>query len=210
MKSLIRQANPIPDATPHAASQTAPHTAPATPAARARWRVRRAGLALGGLAALVAAVVAVPVVFGPGGEGPGGDPAPPPAADEPYYTTTADLERSADLIVRARLDATRETEEDGVQETVATVSVAATAQGETPGRTLQVSYPAPGSGRPEGPALTVSHEYVLLLDRTDDGGYTLVNTDQGYYGIDAGHAEAGPDNDVALSGGVLAALGLKR
>ncbi|OMI40299.1 hypothetical protein [Streptomyces sparsogenes] len=206
VKSLIQQANPVPDP----ASDPAQHTTPATPGAPARWRARRAGLALGGLAALAAAVVAVPAVFGPGGEGSGGDPAPPPAADEPYYTTTADLERSADLIVRARLDATRETEEDGIQETVATVSVAATARGETPDRTLQVSYPAPGSGQPDGPGLTVSHEYVLLLDRTDDGGYTLVNTDQGYYGIDAGHAEAGPDNDVALSGGVLAALGLKR
>jgi hypothetical protein len=44
----------------------------------------------------------------------------------------------------------------------------------------------------------------------DDGRYVLVNTAQGYYGVEAGHTKAGPGNDVALSDGVLKALGLTR
>ncbi|MFK4270838.1 hypothetical protein [Streptomyces milbemycinicus] len=189
VKSLMQQANPVP-------------AEPVRPSGR---RISRRGLALSGAAVAVAAVVVTLVtVFGSPGGGSGGRPAEPPAADEPYYMTTGDLERSADVIVRARLVATREA--DG--ETIATVSVVATGKGKPPGRTIHASYPSPGAALPSGPELTVRHEYVLLLARMDDGKYALVNTTQGYYGIEAGHAKAGPDNDVALSDGVLKALGL--
>ncbi|MES4904862.1 MULTISPECIES: hypothetical protein [unclassified Streptomyces] len=200
VKSLMQQANPVPETE----SQE-----PVRPSER---RVRRRGLVVSGaaVAVAVAAVVTLVTVFGSQGGGPGGRPAEPPAADEPYYVTTGDLERHADVVVRARVAATHETDEDGVPETTATVRVVATGKGKSPGRTIQVSYPSPDVGLPAGPELTVRHEYVLLLERLDGGRYVLVNTTQGYYGIEAGHAEAGPDNDVALSDGVLGALGLKR
>jgi hypothetical protein len=166
---------------------------------------RRRGLVLGGAVAAVASVVTLVAVFG-SQDGGSGSPAQPPAVDEPYYATTGALERSADVIVRARLDATRET--DG--ETTATVSVVATGKGKPPGRTIDASYPSPGAALPAGPELAPRHEYVLLLDRMDDGRYVLVNTAQGYYGVEAGHTKAGPGNDVALSDGVLKALGLTR
>ncbi|MEU5032036.1 hypothetical protein [Streptomyces milbemycinicus] len=189
VKSLMQQANPVP-------------AEPVRPSGR---RISRRGLVLSGAAVAVAAVVVTLVtVFGSPGGGSGGRPAEPPAADEPYYMTTGDLERSADVIVRARLVATREA--DG--ETIATVRVVATGKGKPPGRTIHASYPSPGAALPSGPELTVRHEYVLLLARMDDGKYALVNTTQGYYRIEAGHAKAGPDNDVALSDGVLKALGL--
>ncbi|ADI06967.1 hypothetical protein SBI_03846 [Streptomyces bingchenggensis BCW-1] len=201
VKSLMQQANPVPETAPEE---------PARPSERRR--MRRRGLVLSGsvaaLAVAVAAVVTLVTVFGSPGGGSGGRPAEPPAADEPYYVTTGDLERHADVVVRARVVATRETDEDGFAETIATVSVVATGKGKPPGRTIHASYPSPGAALPSGPELTVRHEYVLLLARMDDGKYVLVNTTQGYYGIEAGHAKAGPDNDVALSDGVLKALGL--
>lgn len=198
VKSLMQQANPVP-------------AEPVRPSGR---RISRRGLVLSGavaaLAVAVAAVVTLVTVYGSQGGGSGGRPAEPPAADEPYYMTTGDLERHADVIVRARVAATRDTDEDGVPETTATVSVVATGKGKVPGRTIQVSYTSPaGNVLPSGPELTVRHEYVLLLDHTD-GRYFPVNTTQGYYGIEAGHAKAGPHNRVALSDGVLKALGLTR
>ncbi|MGO4753562.1 hypothetical protein AB4212_34035, partial [Streptomyces sp. 2MCAF27] len=141
------------------------------------------------VAVAAAAVVTLVSVSGSQGGGSGGRPAEPPAADEPYYMTTGALERSADVIVRARVAATRETDEDGVLETTATVSVVATGKGKVPGRTIQVSYTSPASNvLPSGPELTRRHEYVLLLDHTD-GRYFPVNTTQGYYGIEAGHVK---------------------
>ncbi|MGW3563264.1 hypothetical protein ACWDSL_05065 [Streptomyces sp. NPDC000941] len=159
--------------------------------------------------AAVAAVTLV-TVYGSQGSGSGGRSAEPPAADEPYYRSTGDLERSAEVIVRARVAATRETEEEGNLETTATVSVVATGKGKSPGRTLHVSYTRPGTALPSGPELTVRHEYVLLLAYMGHGRYVPVNTTQGSYGIEAGRAKAGPHNRVALSDGVLKALGLTR
>lgn len=196
VKSLMQHANPVPEPVPD--------PVPGEAAEPSRWAPRRRVLVLGGLAAALATVITSIAVLGSRGGGSDGPARPPVVADEPYYRTTGDLEHSAGLIVRARLDATRET--DG--ETTATVSVVATGKGKPPGRTIQVSYPSPGAALPAGPELTPRHEYVLLLERMDDGGYVLVNTAQGAYGIEGGHAEAGPDNDVALSEGVLKALGL--
>ncbi|MFI1333557.1 hypothetical protein ACH4U7_26335 [Streptomyces sp. NPDC020845] len=204
VKSLMQQANPVQESAPEE---------PARPSGR--QRARRRGLVLSGavaaLAVAVAVVVTLVTVYGSQGGGSGGRPAEPPAADEPYYMTTGDLERHADVVVRARVDATRETDEDGFSETIATVRVVATGKGKPPGRTIHASYPSPGGASlPAGPELTVRHEYVLLLERMGDGKYVLVNTTQGYYGIEAGHAKAGPHNRVALSDGVLKALGLTR
>ncbi|MFI0729737.1 hypothetical protein ACH4S9_11985 [Streptomyces sp. NPDC021225] len=200
VKSLMQQANPVPEAVPEAAPEEA--------AEPSGWAPRRRVLVLGGLAAALAVIITSIAVLGSRGGGSDDPARPPVAADEPYYRTTGDLERSADVIVRARVAATRETDEDGFSETIATVRVVATGKGKPPGRTIQVSYPSPGAALPSGPELTPRHEYVLLLERMDDGKYALVNTTQGYYGIEAGHTEAGPDNDVALSEGVLKALGL--
>ncbi|NUP42422.1 MAG: hypothetical protein HOY76_36665 [Streptomyces sp.] len=166
--------------------------------------------AVAALAVAVAVVVTLVTVYGSQGGGSGGRPAEPPAADEPYYRTTGDLERHADVVVRARVDATRETDQDGFPETIATVRVVATGKGKPPGRTMHAAYPTPGAALPSGPELTVRHEYVLLLARVDDGKYVLVNTIQGSYGIEAGRAEPGPHNRVALSDGLLKALGLTR
>ncbi|MDW6059962.1 hypothetical protein SAZ11_20595 [Streptomyces sp. FXJ1.4098] len=203
VKSLMQQANPVQESAPEE---------PARPSGR--QRARRRGLVLSGavaaLAVAVAVVVTLVTVYGSQGGGSGGRPAEPPAADEPYYMTTGDLERHADVVVRARVDATRETDEDGDRETTATVSVLATGKGRSPGRTLHVSYTTPGTVLPSGPELTVRHEYVLLLERMGGGRYVMVNTTQGSYGIEAGHAKAGPHNRVALSDGVLEALGLTR
>ena len=195
VKSLMQQANPVPEAVPRESAEPSgrPLRRRGPVLRRGRGRSRRRRCHRHRRLRHTGRQLRRPA-------------AKPPVADEPYYRTTGDLERSADVIVRARLDATREA--DG--ETTATVSVVATGKGKSPGRTIHASYPSPGAALPAGPELAVRHEYVLLLERMDDGRYVLVNTAQGYYGIEAGHAEAGPDNDVALSEGVLKALGLTR
>ncbi|MFG3380629.1 hypothetical protein [Streptomyces sp. NPDC047999] len=51
-------------------------------------------------------------------------------------------------------------------------------------------------------------EYVLLLERQDDGRFTLVNTVQGAYGVAGSGAVPAEGNEVELSPAVLKALGL--
>ncbi|WP_228386928.1 hypothetical protein [Streptomyces katsurahamanus] len=130
--------------------------------------------------------------------------------DEFSYPTTAELEGAADLIVRARPGEGRETDLDGyaASTTLTPAKVLATAKGEVAGKSIQIAHTTPGSG-PETTALTKSKEYVLLLDRQDDGRYTLVNTTQGAYEVTRGRAVAGEDNDVPLSRDVANALGLE-
>ncbi|KNE84099.1 MULTISPECIES: hypothetical protein [Streptomyces] len=209
VKSLMRQVNPVPPETAAglaprgAAGAGVPGTGEGLPG-RAR-RPRRRGLLVAALAAgaaVVAAAVAVPVLWENGTDGPEGL-----LADEPYYATTGELEGAADLIVRARLDSARETQEQGFPATVATADIAATAKGRAPGRTVRISYTRPDSG-PEAPDLAVGRSYVLLLERQDDGLYTPVNSTQGSYRVTAQRAQAGADNDVALSEATLTALGL--
>lgn len=140
------------------------------------------------VACTAAAVVAGVAVFAlndpkePGGGGGG------PMADEPYFRTTAELESASVLIVRARLGAGHEETSDGLTETVATAEVLATAKGTSPtGGRIELAYTTPGSG-PETADLAAGKEYVLLLDELDGGRFTPVNTTQGVYGVDGGHA----------------------
>ncbi|MFE2290083.1 hypothetical protein [Streptomyces sp. NPDC059452] len=202
VKKLIRNADPVPapaagGLSARAAEELAllvgPEAGP-PPAAARRPRARAfltaalacvAAAVIGGVAFLLAAV---------DGADPGGV-----MADEAYYATTAELEGAADVIVRARLGAGREETGDGSTGTVATAEVVATAKGEFTGDALTVAYAPNGSG-PETAGLTAGREYVFLLDRGDDGHYYLVNTTQGWYGVENGRkAVAGDDNDVALS-----------
>ncbi|MCX4823981.1 hypothetical protein OG883_29720 [Streptomyces sp. NBC_01142] len=212
VKSLIKRANPVPDTTadgmPARASDELASlvgSGPALPLPSRRSPRRRLLLAAAvcGAAAVVAGV-AVLTLQGP--EEPGGGRL---VADEPYYGSTAQLEGAADLIVRARLGAGREESADDYSETVAAADVLAIAKGEAPGRSIELAYTTPGSG-PETAALTEGKEYVFLLERQDDGRFTLVNSTQGSYGIEGGRARAGADNDVALSEKARTALRLER
>ncbi|WP_329366992.1 hypothetical protein [Streptomyces sp. NBC_01483] len=171
-------------------------------------RPSRRGVLVAAVACTAAAVVAGVAVFAlddpkePGGGGGG------PMADEPYFKTAAELESASVLIVRARLGAGHEETSDGLTETVATAQVLATAKGASPtGGRIELAYTTPGSG-PETADLAAGKEYVLLLDELDGGRFTPVNTTQGVYGVDGGHAVAGADNDVTLSAGVIKALKL--
>lgn len=158
-------------------------------------------------AATVVAGVAVLALQDPKQPG-GGDGGGSGLADEPYFAKTAELEAASVLIVRARLGAGHEETVDGLTETVATAEVVATAKGGSPaGSEIELAYTTPGSG-PETAELAAGKEYVLLLDELDGGRFTLINTTQGAYGIEGGHAVAGGDNDVTLSPGVLKALRL--
>ncbi|MFI1869900.1 hypothetical protein [Streptomyces jumonjinensis] len=205
---------------------------PEPPAARQARSVRPhrrgvlfAGLALGAAAAV--ATVAVITLDNSDGREPGQAAAGEPTRekdrgndsndstgglvpDELSYSTTAELEGTADLIVRARPGTGKEADLDGyaARTTLTPAKVLATAKGEATGKSIQIAHTTPGSG-PEATALTKSKEYVLLLDRQDDGRYTLVNTTQGVYKVTRGRAVAGEDNDVPLSRDVTNALGLE-
>ncbi|MEW1722865.1 hypothetical protein [Streptomyces sp. NPDC093109] len=149
------------------------------------------------------------------GQLPGGSGSASVLGDEPYYGTTAELEDSADLIVRVKLGAGHEETHDGMTDTVARAEVLATAKGESPGDAINVAYTAPGSG-PETAGLRAGTEYVLLLSDGEDGRYYLVNTTQGWYEVDgdgrmAGRGRGpvgGEESVVGLSAGVRKALGL--
>lgn len=97
---------------------------------------------------------------------------------------------------------------DDVTSVEAPAEVLAAAKGSAPGAHVTVSYTPPDGGGPEVAALAAGKEYVLLLERQDDGRFTLVNTAQGAYGVSAGRAVAGEGNPVTLSPGVLKALRL--
>ncbi|MET9450884.1 hypothetical protein [Streptomyces cinerochromogenes] len=229
VKSLITNANPVPDTADETLSARAadelsalvgPHGA--TPPAAVRRSSRR-GVLTAAVACAVTAVLAGVTVLslhgdpaGPGGHRAGsrsGSAGPDEAAgggalaDEPSFGNTADLEGAADVIVRARLGAGHEETVDGVRTTVAPAQVLATAKGGTPGDSVEVSYTTPGTG-PETAGLTAGKEYVLLLDKGEGGRFVLVNTTQGWYEVEGGAAVAAQGNRVALSPGVREALRL--
>ncbi|WP_213008061.1 hypothetical protein [Paractinoplanes toevensis] len=118
------------------------------------------------------------------------------AADEPYYATTAELENSAEAIVRGTIASTRER----ADETIATVHVTAVAKGSA-GPTIDVIYATAGPEIPEG--LHRGGEFVLLLQVRDETAWNLVNTTQGYYPFVDGRAIPAADNSVTLSEAVL-------
>ncbi|MFE3741767.1 hypothetical protein ACFXP3_38405 [Streptomyces sp. NPDC059096] len=225
VKSMIRNVNPVPppepgELSPRAAAELAALVGPVDEGTRplrtvaARRQPRRALLTAVVACAAAGVIGGATLLLLPGdpagpGEGPGAGPGGGAVADEPYFGTTDRLEGVATVIVRARLGAGREEDTDDVRTTVATADVLATAKGSTPGDSIEVAYTTPGSG-PETAGLTEGKEYVLLLEESGDGGYVLVNTTQGWYGVggDGRRAVAGNDNDVALSPGVLKALRL--
>ncbi|MFI0819758.1 hypothetical protein ACH4TX_26805 [Streptomyces sp. NPDC021098] len=215
VKALVKNANPVPDTAHEGLSRRAADelaalvgSGGAAPAAAPRRSSRRGFLVAavaGGAAVAIGGVAFLGLQGDPAGSGE--KPGRGGLADEPYFGSTAGLEGRADVIVRARLGAGREETVDGVRTTVATATVVATAKGETSGDAIQVDYTTPGSG-PETAGLRAGKEYVLLLERGDEGRYVLVNTTQGWYAVEGGAAVAGKDNDVALSRGVCEALRL--
>ncbi|PZH21036.1 hypothetical protein C1I97_00510 [Streptomyces sp. NTH33] len=226
VKSLVTRANPLPDTAPDNLSARASEelTAPlgSTPVTRREARegrgtregrrprgTSRRGVLAGAVACTAAAVVAVvtgSVFFAL--DAPKAPEGVEQLADEPDYGTTAELENVADLIVRVRLSAGREEPVDGIVMTVATAQVTATAKGgDSSDRSIEVLYPTPGFSS-ETADLTAGKEYVLLLGTLDGERFTLVNTAQGAYRVENGHAVASDVNDVALSPGVLQALRL--
>ncbi|MGI5212132.1 hypothetical protein [Plantactinospora sp. CA-290183] len=171
--------------------------------AGSRW-IRRRGPVVGFAVAVAGLLAAVLLGFG------ALDP-PPSGTDEPYYDSTAELEGSADLIVRATILTTRDHHEQGYPQTTARIAVARVAKGDlAEGARTEVAYGRPGSG-PDAPEdLAAGREYVLLLATYPDSPSVLVNSTQGYYPVSEGRATAASaDNPVPLSPETERALGLR-
>ncbi|MFF9321378.1 hypothetical protein ACF1BP_27380 [Streptomyces sp. NPDC014735] len=217
--SLVRHADPLPTGaseeglSPRARRELGLLVDEARPVPPT-WRPRRRGVLIGAVACGAAAMVAaVAVLAASGPDEPSGglvadEPSGGVVADEPHYPSTAELEGAADLIVRAKLGEGAERTVDDITSTEAPAEVLATAKGTAPGGRVTVSYTPPGSGGPETAALEAGEEYVFLLERQDDGRFTLVNSAQGSYGVSGDRAVPTGDNAVTLSPGVLKALRL--
>ncbi|MGW1844675.1 hypothetical protein [Streptomyces sp. NPDC001966] len=212
VEALIRQADPLPSGAE--ASGLSPRASrelstlldgnDSVTVDVARPRRRRGGL----IAAVACGVAAVAVAVGVYATTGTGEPGGGLVADEPAYGSASGLEGAADLIVRAELGKGTERTVDDVTSVEAPAKVLAAAKGSAPGAQVTVSYTPPDAGGPEVAALAAGKEYVLLLERQDDGRFTLVNTAQGAYGVSGGRAVAGEGNPVTLSPGVLKALRL--
>ncbi|WP_034624768.1 hypothetical protein [Cellulomonas cellasea] len=220
VRRTIMRANPIPEQDPHVLGARAqgelaglvgePGAAPSradgrgagAPAGRPRRVPRLALVAVAGVAAVLVGVAAVALL--------GGGAAPPSSADEPFYATTAELEASADLVVRGTLGAGSQDTDAGYPQTRADVAVTHVARGDAAtGDTVTVAYTTPGSGPETATGLVEGREYVLLLSVAEDGTGYLVSSVQGYYAVeDGGRLVAAPGNDVTLSPATTAALGL--
>jgi hypothetical protein len=129
-------------------------------------------------------------------------------ADYPSYDTTAELEDSADLIVRGTFAEMADDDSEGFPRTVATVDISATAKGDAkPGSSLEVAYTRCEDAEQLG--LEVGDEYVILLaDPGDEAPLTPVNIAQGFYAVENGRAVATPENSVSLAAATLEALEL--
>ncbi|GIE85314.1 hypothetical protein [Actinoplanes regularis] len=167
-----------------------------------RTPVRRRALVWGMAAAIavVGASVAGVIVLR--------DPAPPSSSsDEPFFSTTADLEDRAEAIVRVTVVATRTVTRDGFTETAATAEVSRVAKGDPqPGSSIEVVYSS--SGPEQAGGIRRGGEYVLLLQRRDATSWNLVNTVQGYYTVKQDALTPTTDNPVELSAGVRTSLGV--
>jgi hypothetical protein len=159
--------------------------------------VRRTG-------ALLVAVLVVPALAScaPGASGASC------AADYPYYRTTAELEGSADLIVRGTFTGLADDDTEGYPRTVATLDVVAAAKGDAaPGSTLTIAYTRCDDAVQLG--LEVGDEYVVLLaDVADEAPPTPVNIAQGFSPVEDGRLVATPGRPVELDPATLQALGL--
>jgi hypothetical protein len=139
-----------------------------------------------------------------------GGGAPRQSADEPYYATTDRLQGAASVILRGTITGTRDYDQDGTEETEASVAVSKVAKGDwAAGKPALVVFARISSG-PETPSgLRRGGDYVLLLTPRDSNRWNLVNSEQGYFVVSAGTATPSTDNKVALSEGVRHRLGLK-
>ncbi|XVU28221.1 hypothetical protein ACQPZJ_14600 [Actinoplanes sp. CA-054009] len=200
VKRLMREANPVPgdraEDQARAEARLAELLGSRPPVRKAV--ARRRALALVAAVAVVAAGAVGAVVLR--------EAAPPSessTADQPFYATTAELEASAEAIVRGTVTATR----DRGDETVATVAVSAVATGSVrAGSSIRIVYS--GSGPEQADGIHDGGDYVLLLQVRDATSWNLVNTTQGYYAVEPGRLVPTADNPVELSPPVLRALGL--
>ncbi|MFF5075897.1 hypothetical protein ACFY36_02515 [Actinoplanes sp. NPDC000266] len=201
VRRLMREANPVPGARPgddaRAEARLAELLGARTPAPGPARRPRALVWATAAVIAVVAAGAVGVVVLREAATRQESS-----TADQPFYATTAELEESAEAIVRATVTATRDT--DG--ETVATVAVSAVAAGPVrTGSSIRIVFSAAGPEQADG--IRDGGEYVLLLQARDAGSWNLVNTTQGYYTVGPGRLVPTADNPVELSPPVLAALG---
>jgi hypothetical protein len=209
VKRLMTGANPVPerpdrDLSARARAELTALVGPEPPTTGRATRTRRRLVPAIAVAVVVVAVGVVVALRTLGAS-------PPPTTDEPFYESTQALEAKADLIVRGRLESTREQTDSGFPETVATVTVVRVAKGDNvaAGQRIEVAYTTPGSG-PETPTgLAPGGEYVLLLVRATGAPANLVNTTQGYYPVSDGRAIPAPGNPVPLSDGVKQALDVR-
>ena len=215
---LLRAANPVPEDRGRSLSGRAERelhvlvgddgrgddgeAAPAAATRRHRTPVSRPRLALvtGAVAVAVLGGVAVAATLRP-------EP-PPPAADEPFYGTTQELEARADVIVRGTVTATRETTDEGYPQTLGTVEVTAVAVGGVaPGDELTASWVTPGATALSENGPRTGGEYVLLLEDVE-GLLVLVSQTQGWYPVTDGAAAPADGNPVPLAPQTLELLGL--
>lgn len=164
---------------------------------RGEARVRRAAAVLASAAAVLGVTSCGPSASGSSCQ-----------ADYPSYGTTAELEASADLVVRGTFTELADDDTAGFRRTVAVIDVAATAQGDAaPGSELEIAYTRCDDVEQLG--IEVGDEFVLLLaDPGDDAPATPVNIDQGFYRVEGDRAVASPDNAIELEPGTLRVLGL--
>jgi hypothetical protein len=134
---------------------------------------------------------------------------PPPSAAEPFYQDLPSLERSADIIVRATVTATRDETREGVPETVAEAAVVASAKGDVAtGETFEFAYTTPGAAAEAPTGIKVGGEYVLLLVSRKNAPAFVVSSIQGYYPVAGNRAVPVEANPVELTGTVKSALKL--
>lgn len=158
-------------------------------------RVRGSGLrwAVGAAAVLVVAVVVTVTVTAL-------DDPPPPAGDEAYWADARSLEEAADVVVRAAVVGTSGDDPAGVDTRVDVVASVGTA----PADQIVVAHPTAASQ--PGVDLTDGAEYVLVLDRVDDGTYVLVSVSQGVIPVSGGTVPA----DALVTDETVGRLGLAR
>jgi hypothetical protein len=206
VKQLMQEANPVPNNRVESQERAEARLAEllgSRPAPFERTPVRRRTLVWG----LAAAAVAVAAVGVAGAIVLRDQAPPPPMSDQPFYGTTAELEDSAEAIVRGTIGATRTVTRDGITETVATVAVSKVAKGgPKPGSSIEIAYSSTGPEQADG--IRQGGEYVLLLQSRDATTWNLVNTTQGYYTVAGGRLTPTDDNTVALSAAVTSSLGV--
>ncbi|MBB1247242.1 hypothetical protein GL263_27395, partial [Streptomyces durbertensis] len=143
VKRLIKHANPLPAPQPLSVRAAAELETLVGPAASSPAPPRRRLLvaAVASCAALAAGAAALLALHNGPTPPPGGSSATSPGlADEPYYSSPAELEGAADLIVRARLVNEREGRDVDLPVTVATAKVLATARGSAPTDPIELTY----------------------------------------------------------------------